>query len=54
MYYILQIIEHDDIGTIRDVSVTNSHYKAEKWLHKRLKTDRYFHGYITLGGKGNE
>ena len=47
-YYVLQIIEHDDIGTIRDVKITGSLTKAEKWFNKKLKTDRYSHGYLTL------
>ena len=46
--YILQIIEHDDIGTIRDVKITGSLIKAKKWLNKKLKTTRYSHGYFTF------
>lgn len=43
--YLLQIINHSDLGEIRTVKVTGSKTKAEKWFKKRLKTDRYSHGY---------
>jgi len=30
--YILQIVEHDDNGSIRDIDVTKSESKAWKWF----------------------
>jgi len=53
-YYILQIIEHNEIGTIRDVDVTKSLPKAKKWFNKKLKTDKYSHGYFTVEVSGKE
>ena len=44
-YYILQIIENDDEGIIRDVDVTRSLTKAKKWFKKQPKTFKYFHAY---------
>ncbi len=46
--YILQIIEHTDIGKIRDVKVTGSKTEAEKWNNKKIKTNRYSHGYTEV------
>ena len=43
--YVLQILENDDVGTIRDIDVTQSESKAKKWFNKKLKTTRYTHGY---------
>ena len=47
-YYILQIIEHDDIGMIRDIDVTKSVTKAKKWFNKQPKTYKYSHGYQVI------
>lgn len=49
-YYILQIVKHDDIGTIKDCKITTSYCEAESWFHKRLKTKSYSHGYTIIGG----
>jgi len=53
-YYVLQIIEHDEIGTIRDIKITGSLTKAKKWLNKKIKTDRYSHGYLTERRNGKD
>lgn len=45
-YYILQIIEYDEDGTIRNVRVTNSLKDARKWFTKQPKN--YGHAYQVI------
>lgn len=52
-YYILQIVKHDDIGTIKNCKITTDYCKAKEWFNKKLKTQSYSHGYTTIEADGS-